>query len=173
MRDDVILVTKDDIPTGVCEKMHAHYQGFLHRAFSIFVHKMCDERPHILLQKRHCAKYHSPGMWTNTCCSHPRPDESLDEATQRRLKYEMGFITPLIHKGHFVYYHKFDNGLIEHEFDHIFVGEYDAGISPHPEEVSDTRYVDLHLLIKEIAYSPQRFTPWFYPALQIAYKEFL
>jgi isopentenyl-diphosphate delta-isomerase len=173
MREDVILVTKDDIPTGTCEKMYAHHHGFLHRAFSIFVHKMCNNVPQILLQKRHHSKYHSPGLWTNTCCSHPKPDESLDEATHRRLKYEMGFTTPLVHKGHFVYRHEFDNSLIEHEYDHVFVGEYDKKINPHPEEVSNTRYIDLYLLVKELTYSPQRFTPWLSSAFQIAYKDYL
>ena len=127
--EQVILVNEQDEQTGVMEKMEAHQKALLHRAFSVFIF---NDKGELLLQQRASDKYHSGGLWTNTCCSHPNPDEETITAAQRRLKEEMGFTTKLSKAFDFIYKSEFSNGLTEHEFDHVFTGYYNGEI--HPDE---------------------------------------
>ena len=129
----VILVDSNDSEIGVMEKMEAHEKGVLHRAFSVIIYNSKGE---MLLQQRALHKYHSGGLWTNACCSHPRPGETIVDAGIRRLSEEMGLVAELSVKTHFIYKASFDNGLTEHEFDHVFTGTYQGSIDPNPEEVS-------------------------------------
>ncbi|MDE3214217.1 MAG: isopentenyl-diphosphate Delta-isomerase [Bacteroidota bacterium] len=155
---EVILVDENDVQTGTIEKMEAHRQGLLHRAFSIFIF---NSRGDFLLQQRAPGKYHNGGLWTNTCCSHPGPGETVMEAASRRLVEEMGFTTRLSPVFSFVYKTTFDNGLSEHEYDHVFTGIYDGPLNPDPLEASDFRYVDLPTLEGWMKTSPAQFTHWF------------
>src|SRR6185503_16709121 len=123
MMQTVILVNEKDEVTGTAEKMEAHEKGLLHRAFSIFVF---NSRGEVLMQQRAPGKYHSAGLWTNACCSHPRPGEKTEEAARRRLREELGFETALTEIFDFIYRAEFVNGLAEHEYDHVYVGEYDG-----------------------------------------------
>ncbi|MBS4064591.1 MAG: isopentenyl-diphosphate Delta-isomerase, partial [Chitinophagaceae bacterium] len=132
MTELVILVNEADEEIGFMEKMEAHEKALLHRAFSVFVFNSSGE---MLLQQRASEKYHSANLWTNTCCSHPRPGESVAQAANRRLKEEMGFQTPLQKAFDFVYKAPFDNGLTEYEFDHVFIGTYEGSIEMNPSEV--------------------------------------
>ncbi|HEV7781439.1 MAG TPA: isopentenyl-diphosphate Delta-isomerase [Chitinophagaceae bacterium] len=158
---EVILVDADDNPTGRLEKMQAHQQGLLHRAFSIFIFNSKGE---MLLQQRAMNKYHSGGLWTNACCSHPLPDESTALAAQRRLKEELGFET-LIHKiVDFVYKADMGNGLTEHEFDHVFAGEYDGPVMFNKEEVMDCCYKSVEEIRDNLVTHPGKYTPWFHIA---------
>jgi isopentenyl-diphosphate Delta-isomerase len=154
----VVLVDMDDCPIGEMEKMEAHRRGVLHRAISVFVF---DRHGQMLLQQRAAAKYHSPGLWTNTCCSHPRPDEPVQSAAARRLKEEMGMTCSLERRFSFVYRTDFDDGLVEHELDHVFVGWTDDAPQPDPEEVAGWRYAPTHVVREEINRNPQHFTTWF------------
>lgn len=140
------------------EKMEAHRKGLLHRAFSILVFNSKGE---ILLQKRSRKKYHSGGLWTNTCCSHPRPDENIQDAVRRKLKQEMGIdVTP--HFSHkFVYKVGLDNNLIENECDYVYVGRYDGEPDINHDEVEEWRYQDLSSLKESIRQNPGDFTYWF------------
>lgn len=158
-KEYVILVNSSGRKTGVMEKIEAHKRGHLHRAFSIFIF---NDDGKLLLQKRALSKYHFAGLWSNTCCSHPRPGENTLKAAKRRLKEELGFITKLEVTGHFTYRHK-DNtsGLIEHEFDYVITGLYNGKIDPDPAEVALTKWVKTTELISEIRSYPHRFTPWF------------
>ena len=131
---NVILVDTKDNQTGISEKLEAHKKGLLHRAFSIF---LFNDQDQLLLQKRADEKYHSGGLWTNTCCSHPSPGEFLIKSAQNRLKEEMGISTSLSPLFSFIYKAEFDNGLIEHELDHVFIGTFNANPLPNPEEVGE------------------------------------
>ncbi|MFN8289435.1 MAG: isopentenyl-diphosphate Delta-isomerase [Chitinophagaceae bacterium] len=155
---EVVLVDEKDQPCGVMEKMEAHRQGVLHRAFSVFIFTATGE---MLLQQRAPGKYHSGGCWTNACCSHPFPGEDTAAAAKRRLKEELGFETPLEKIFDFVYKAGFDNGLTEHEFDHVFAGEYEGSFNPHPDEVSDTCYKTMSVIGEELKIEPGKYTPWF------------
>jgi isopentenyl-diphosphate Delta-isomerase len=157
----VILVNTKDEPQGVMDKMGAHRLGILHRAFSIFIFNSKGE---MLLQQRALDKYHSPGLWSNACCSHPQPAEETLRAAQRRLQEELGFECPLGKLFDFVYKADFDNGLIEHEFDHVFVGEYDGPVHFNTSEVKDICYKDLKSLRDSLETTPQKFTVWFHTA---------
>ena len=157
-QEEVILVDEFDQPVGVMEKMEAHRQALLHRAFSIFIF---NSRGEMLLQQRAPEKYHSAGLWTNACCSHPRPGEGIREAAIRRLGEELGFTTDLEKVFEFTYKSAYDNGLTEFEFDHVFVGTYDRDISPDRAEVSDYRYQSLPEIEAELHSAPDRFTSWF------------
>jgi isopentenyl-diphosphate Delta-isomerase len=159
MNNDVVLVNEKDEVIGQAEKLKAHQEGLLHRAISILVFNSAGK---LLLQQRALEKYHSGGLWTNTCCSHPAPDESLEQAVHRRLQFEMGFDCVLNHHFSFLYRASFENGLIEHEFDHVFVGQYDAPPQPNPEEVADFAWVTLPELYADMAQRPDRYTPWFH-----------
>lgn len=158
----VILVDANDNELGVMEKMEAHEKGVLHRAFSLFI---VNDKGQMLLQQRALTKYHSPGLWTNACCSHPRKDEDLLEAVKRRAKEELNIRIEPDYLFNFTYKAGFSNGLIEHEFDHVFVAEYSADFDFNPEEVNAYKYVDLAWLITDIEQKPESYTPWFIIAL--------
>jgi isopentenyl-diphosphate delta-isomerase type 1 len=163
--EQVILVDLDDKPLGTAEKLDAHRKGLCHRAFSVFIYRQLAEFE-VLLQKRAKEKYHSGGLWTNTCCSHPRPGEETRAAAERRLLEEMGLRIALESTGQFHYIAHFENGLTENELDHVFVGELtNQEIRPNPSEVEDYRWVAVSDLRKEIAENPSLFTPWVLQAL--------
>ncbi len=154
----MILVDKDDNQTGVMEKMEAHRKAALHRAFSIFVF---NSQGQLMIQQRALHKYHSPGLWTNTCCSHPRPGETTLDAAHRRLIEEMGFDCDLNEVFHFTYKASFSNNLTEHEIDHVFFGVYDSIPALNSDEVSSYRMVSLNEIAKEMSDNPEMFTIWF------------
>jgi isopentenyl-diphosphate Delta-isomerase len=158
---EVILVTENDEEIGVMEKMEAHRQAVLHRAFSVF---LFNSKGEMLLQQRALSKYHSGGLWTNACCSHPRPGEATAEAAVRRLQEEMGIVTPLTKAFEFTYKAPFDNGLTEYEFDHVFIGRYDDTIVPNPEEVADYCFKDMEEISESLQTHPQKYTAWFHIA---------
>lgn len=155
---EVILVDGKDQPCGAMEKMEAHRLGVLHRAFSIFIFSSHGE---LLLQQRAIEKYHSGGLWTNTCCSHPFPGEETENAAARRLREELGFETKLKKIFDFVYKADFDNGLIEHEFDHVFTGQYEGEIRMNPEEVKAVCYKRMPDIRDELMADPALYTAWF------------
>ena len=154
----MILVDEKDREIGRMEKIAAHKFGCLHRAFSIFIFNSKGE---MLLQKRASSKYHSPGLWTNTTCSHPRPGESVLEAAHRRLREEMGFDTELEEIFSLVYKAEFDNGLTEFEYDHVLIGYYDGEVKPDPKEAEDWKWVKPEEIEKELEEKPEKFTVWF------------
>jgi isopentenyl-diphosphate delta-isomerase type 1 len=165
--EQVILVDKNDNAIGVAEKLEAHRKALCHRAFSVFVVRFASEWE-VLLQQRAKEKYHSPSLWTNTCCSHPRPGEEVIEAAERRLEEEMGLILPLQQVGQFHYIAHFDNGLTENEVDHVLVGKLtDEKIFPNPDEVQAYRWVTVTQLKMEIEANPEKFTPWLLEALEV------
>ena len=154
----VILVNEEDAPLGIMEKMEAHEKGLLHRAFSVFIYNSQGE---MLLQQRAIDKYHSPNLWTNACCSHPQPGEDTAGAAYRRLEEEMGFQTPISKAFSFIYKTDFDNGLTEHEYDHVFIGYYEGTILPNSEEVQDFRYMSMDALRSSLLNDPSQYTSWF------------
>ena len=156
--EKVILVNTQDEEIGLMEKFEAHHKGLLHRAFSILIFNSKGE---MLLQKRAKTKYHSGGLWTNACCSHPLPGESMKDATRRKLLQEMGIDIPTEFAYSFQYRAELDNDLIENELDHVFVGRYDKSPVVNPVEVEDWKYTSLDVLRNEVATSPQEFTSWF------------
>ena len=158
MHDEVILVDEHDNPIGTAGKMEAHLSGKLHRAFSIFVF---DSQGQLLLQQRAASKYHSGGLWSNTCCSHPRPGEGTEAAAHRRLKEEMGFDCALEDIHQFTYRASFANGLTEHEYDHVLVGTSDAEPVIDPAEVADWKRVDLRALKADMKTRSGEYTHWF------------
>jgi isopentenyl-diphosphate delta-isomerase len=157
LKESVIIVTESDRPTGTMDKMAAHLSGTLHRAFSVFVF---NSEGQLLLQKRALNKYHSGGLWTNTCCSHPRPGEKTMDAAHRRLKEEMGIDCELSPLFAFSYRHEFKDGLVEHEYDHVFMGVTNQVPRPAPLEVADFKYLDTNQLAQEIKESPEEYTAW-------------
>lgn len=164
--EQVILVDEKDNEKGLMEKMEAHQKGLLHRAFSVFVFNSQNE---LLLQKRAINKYHSGGLWTNTCCSHPRKGESVEEAAHRRLKEEMGFDCDLKKAFEFIYKKKLDKGLTEHELDHVFIGHYNISPEINTQEVSEWKYISIKEIDNELTQRPEQYTEWF----KICYKEVL
>ncbi|QED37651.1 isopentenyl-diphosphate Delta-isomerase [Antarcticibacterium arcticum] len=156
--ENVILVNEKDEQIGLMPKMEAHQKGILHRAFSVFVFNQKNE---LMLQQRAHSKYHSPGLWTNTCCSHQREGESNIEAGKRRLEEEMGFSTELKDTISFIYKAPFDNGLTEHEFDHILVGKYEKDPVLNPEEASAFKWMSLENVKKDMEVNPEIYTAWF------------
>jgi len=154
----LILVDEQDQPVGTCEKMEAHQKGLLHRAFSVF---LFDCAGRMLLQQRALHKYHSGGLWTNACCSHPYPDEDTSAAATRRIQEEMGFVTPIEKAFDFTYRAELDNGLTEHEFDHVFVGIYEGEVAPNAQEVMDYCYLSLSEIEKQLDVRSERYTEWF------------
>ncbi|MFM9983932.1 MAG: isopentenyl-diphosphate Delta-isomerase [Flavobacteriales bacterium] len=160
--DCVILVDDLDNPIGEMDKLEAHKQARLHRAFSVFI---MNEAGEMLLHKRALEKYHSGGLWTNACCSHPRPGESVLQAANRRLDEEMGMSTELSALFHFSYYAKFENGLTEYELDHVVLGYSEVDPQPQPSEVMDYRWMPLEELLYELNENPERYTVWFRIAL--------
>ena len=159
--DKVILVTEHDDMVGIMDKMEAHKQGLLHRAFSIFIFNRKGE---MLLQQRALNKYHSAGLWTNACCSHPMPGEKTQDAAHRRLMEELGFDTTIEKIFDFVYKAKFDNGLTEHEFDHVFAGEYEGKLNVDTGEVNDFCYKEIQEIKNTMETHPQKYTAWFHIA---------
>jgi isopentenyl-diphosphate Delta-isomerase len=157
-KEEVILVDEADQPLGTMEKMEAHRKALLHRAFSVFIFNSKGE---MLLQQRAPHKYHSAGLWTNACCSHPRPGEDIRDAAIRRLQEELGFTTALEKSFHFTYRSELENGLTEFEFDHVFTGVYDEAIHPNREEVSDYCYQSLDEIQAGLACRPEKYTSWF------------
>lgn len=158
MEEKVILVNEKDEEIGKEEKIKAHKLGLLHRCFSILVFNSSGE---LLLQKRASGKYHSGGLWSNTCCGHPRPGEDVISAASRRLHEEMGFSCELRKIMVFSYKAKLDHGLTENEFDHVLTGKYDGDPVLNSEEAGGWRFVSLEALEKEINGSPEKFTVWF------------
>ncbi len=163
----VILVDENDNQIGLMEKMEAHEKGLLHRAFSVFLFNKNGE---MLLQQRAISKYHSGGLWTNTCCSHPRENEKTIDAAHRRLEEEMGFDCEIEKAFHFTYKSALDNDLTEHELDHVFLGTYEGEIKPNPEEVESYKYVSIEFLMKDVAENPQNYTEWFKICLEEVLK---
>lgn len=158
---EVILVDTNDRVIGTREKMEAHEQALLHRAFSIFIFNTKGE---MLLQQRALNKYHSGGLWTNACCSHPLPGEDTAAAAQRRLKEELGFETTINEIFSFTYKADMGNGLTEHEFDHVFGGEYEGPIVLNKEEAMDFCYRNVREIGQDLQSYPQKYTAWFHMA---------
>jgi isopentenyl-diphosphate delta-isomerase len=157
--EQVILVDELDQQTGTIEKIEAHRKALLHRAFSIFIFNPKGE---MLLQQRSKAKYHSPGLWTNSCCSHPRPGESVEAAARRRLKEEMGFETELEKIFDFIYKTEFGNGLTEYEFDHVYAGTYTGGhLHPDKQEVTDYCFRSVEDIEQDLDFYPEKYSSWF------------
>ena len=156
--EEVILVNEHDQEIGVMEKMEAHAKAQLHRAFSVFV---INNQKEILIHQRALEKYHSGGLWTNACCSHPRPGETLEDATQRRLMEEMGFTCPVEKVFSFIYKAELDSGMTEHEFDHVFIGEFNGTPQPNPAEVMDYKWLSYDELHNDLREYPERYTEWF------------
>ena len=155
---DLILVDENDVPIGTMEKMEVHQKALLHRAFSIFVF---NKNGQMLLQQRAMNKYHSPGLWTNACCSHPSPIESIEQAAEKRLQEEMGFTIPLTKAFSFTYKAEMENGLTEYEFDHVMVGDYDGQINPDDREVMDFCFSGMDEIRNKIESYPEKYTAWF------------
>lgn len=154
----VILVDENDTPIGTMEKMEAHEKGVLHRAFSVF---LFNDKGELLLQQRAHEKYHSGGLWTNTCCSHPRENESTVEAGRRRLKEEMGISTELEASFHFIYRAELDNNLTEYELDHVLIGTFNGTPEINTAEVADWKFSPLERIKEEMETFPERYTAWF------------
>lgn len=157
--EKVILVDLNDVPLGEMEKMEAHRKALLHRAVSVFVFNSENK---MLLQQRALNKYHSPGLWTNTACTHPYPNEANDAAAIRRAKEEMGLTLSRVQKiFDFTYKEQLDDEMHEYEFDHVFVAFSDSLPLPEPNEVADYKYIDLDVLLTQVAQSPELYTVWF------------
>jgi isopentenyl-diphosphate delta-isomerase len=156
--EQVILVNENDEQIGLMPKMEAHEKAVLHRAFSVFIFNSYNE---LMLQQRAAHKYHSPLLWTNTCCSHQRDGETNIEAGTRRLQEEMGFTTSLKETTSFIYKAPFDNGLTEHELDHIMIGYYEQAPVINPDEVEDWKWMPLEDVRTDIAAQPELYTAWF------------
>lgn len=156
--EQVILVDQQDNQIGLMEKLKAHQEGLLHRAFSVLIF---NDNREMLIHQRDKNKYHCGGLWTNACCSHPREGESVKKAAQRRLMEEMGFTTDVEFVESFIYKAEFENGLTEHEFDHLFVGIYNDNPTPNPKEVQDWKYISIEKLKKEINQNPGHYSAWF------------
>ena len=169
-KENVILVDKDDKPLGLMEKMEAHKKAVMHRAFSVFIF---NEEGKLMLQQRALHKYHSPGLWTNTVCSHPRNGETTEEAAHRRIVEEMGFDCSFEEAFSFIYKAEVGQGLIEHEFDHVFIGVSKLQPKINPDEVATWKYVDLQWLEDDVANNSKDYTEWFKIALERVLKHFV
>lgn len=166
--EEIILVNENDVAIGTADKMLVHVQGKLHRAFSIFILRHHQGRIELLMQQRNLAKYHSGGLWANTCCGHPRPNESIIVAAQRRLHEEMGIKTELKIIGNFCYRAALNTNLIEHEFDHILTGEMsDQIITPNYDEIHGYQWLDLEFLQRDLQANSDKYCVWLQPALKI------
>jgi isopentenyl-diphosphate Delta-isomerase len=161
--EEVILVDEMDNATGTMEKMEAHEKGVLHRAFSIFIFNAKGE---MLLQRRALNKYHSGGLWTNACCSHPRPGEETMPAAKRRLMEEMGLKVELQTKTSFVYKAHFSNSLTEYEFDHVLIGYTDENPRINPAEVESYQWITINKIKEQISTDPDAYTAWFKIAME-------
>ena len=163
--ENVILVDQNDTQIGLMPKLEAHEKAVLHRAFSVFI---LNNKNEIMLQQRANQKYHSPSLWTNTCCSHQRDGETNIQAGTRRLFEEMGFETNLKELFHFIYKAPFDNGLTEHELDHVMIGYYDGEPKINPDEVADWKWMCIEDVKKDMLVQPEIYTVWF----KIIFDEF-
>lgn len=161
-KERVILVDKNDNALGLMEKMEAHEKAILHRAFSVFIFNSAGK---LMLQQRAMHKYHSPGLWTNTVCSHPREGETTIDAAHRRIVEEMGFDCEFEEVFSFLYKAEVGQGLIEHEFDHVFIGKSDVKPEINLDEVETWKYVDLDWLTNDVENNPKQYTEWFKIAL--------
>lgn len=171
---NVILVDTKDQTLGQIGKLAAHQQGLLHRAFSIFILRKSKQGYETLLQQRALSKYHSGGLWTNTCCSHPYSEDNIILQAQARLQEEFGLTISLTEIGQFVYRAELDHDLVEHEFDHVLIG-FDNGAIPKPNslEIMDWRWCELSLLTQELKSNSQHYTAWIAPALAIVKQSIL
>jgi isopentenyl-diphosphate delta-isomerase len=165
IEENVILVNKEDQQIGLMPKLEAHEKAVLHRAFSVFI---LNSKNEIMLQQRAQHKYHSPLLWTNTCCSHQRQGETNIQAGTRRLFEEMGFKTDLKELFHFIYKAPFDNGLTEHELDHVMIGYYDKNPEINPEEAEDWKWMNVEEVKSDMLLHPEIYTVWF----KIIFDEF-
>lgn len=156
--ETVVLVDEFDNELGTMGKMAAHFEGRLHRAISVFIF---NDDGQMLLQQRAFSKYHSGGLWSNTCCSHPRQNESIKDAAKRRLFEEMGILCELEQTFHFIYKVVLDQGLTEHEFDHVLVGKFNGEPVLNPEEAASWKWIEVDALIKDVAEKPEIYTTWF------------
>lgn len=161
----VILVDENDKQIGVMPKLEAHQKARLHRAFSVFIF---NDKNELMLQQRSWQKYHSPGLWTNTCCSHQREGETNEEAGKRRLEEEMGFVTDLKESIAFIYKAPFDNGLTEHELDHVLIGKYNGVPVINADEVASWKWMTLEDVKLDMKTHPENYTAWF----KIIFDEF-
>lgn len=157
MQEQVILVDSQDREIGLMPKLEAHEKALLHRAFSVFV---LNGKNQVMLQQRAAGKYHSPLLWTNTCCSHQRPGEENVAAGMRRLQEEMGFTVDLKDLFHFIYKAPFDNGLTEHELDHVLIGYFEGEPSINPDEVASWKWMDIDDLKQDMVVRPEIYTVW-------------
>lgn len=158
MLEYITAVDKDDREIKLIEKLEAHEKGILHRAFSIFIF---NSKKELLLQKRHSGKYHSSGLWSNTCCSHPRYGEDLCESAYRRLREEMGISCEINEIFSFVYTAKLEKNLIENEYDHVFIGYFDGEVTPDENEAEDFKWADINSIKLDILENPHKYTFWF------------
>ena len=158
MKEEVILVNSKDEEVGVMEKMEAHEKALLHRAVSVFI---LNSKGEWLLQRRAFEKYHSGGLWTNTCCTHPKPNEKANVAAQRRLMEEMGMHVGISKVFDFIYKENLDNDLVEHELDHVFVGKTDNFPEINKDEVSEWKYIRFEDLDNDVKLNPENYTVWF------------
>ena len=165
--EKVILVDENDNQVGVMPKLEAHQKGLLHRAFSVFIF---NSKYELLLQKRASSKYHSGGLWTNTCCSHPREGEEILDAAKRRLIEEMGIDTSLRKVHDFIYKAELDNDLTEHEFDHVFYGIYNEDPIINEDEADDFKWIDMDSLNEDIKQNGDNYTIWFKIAFEYFYN---
>ena len=165
LEEQVILVNENDEPIGLMPKLEAHQKAVLHRAFSVFI---LNDKNEIMLQQRASEKYHSPLLWTNTCCSHQRDGETNIQAGTRRLFEEMGFETPLQELFHFIYKAPFDNGLTEHELDHVMIGKYNQAPKINREEVENWKWMSIDAIKTDMTQNPTIYTVWF----KIIFDEF-
>ena len=156
--EKVILVDENDHQIGLMPKLEAHEKGMLHRAFSVFI---LNSKGELMLQQRALHKYHSPGLWTNTCCSHQREGESSIEAGKRRLQEEMGFTASLEEVLSFIYKAPFDNGLTEHEYDHVLIGKFEDDPKINPDEVAGWKWMSLDAVKNDLMENPEQYTAWF------------
>jgi isopentenyl-diphosphate delta-isomerase len=168
MEELVVLVDEKNNQIGLMPKMEAHEKALLHRAFSVFVF---NKKGELMLQQRAASKYHSPLLWTNTCCSHQRDGESNLAAGKRRLQEEMGFTTPLKEVFSFVYKAPFDNGLTEHEFDHVLIGYFDGEPNINKQEAEAYKWMPLEAVKKDIEANPSNYTEWFKIIFQESYQK--
>ena len=168
--DQVILVDQHDQEMGLTDKLAAHQHGQLHRAISVVIFRQQDGQLQTLLQQRASHKYHSANLWSNTCCSHPRPSESTLASAERRLQEEMGMKGELTHCGSFIYRAELENGLVEHELDHVFCGTLEAPCSftINPDEAQDAKWVAISELQQDLDKHPERYSSWLKQVLEIA-----
>jgi len=169
MNENIILVDFNDRPNGITTKLIAHEKGLLHRAFSLFVF---NKKGEMLLQRRAKTKYHSGGLWTNSCCSHPIPGLEIEECMTQRLFEELGVRAFDFQEiGHFVYYRMFSDCLHEFEFDHIYKGYTNDIVFPNPDEVMEFKWVTTEWIINDVLEYPNSYTAWFVTALSIVINE--